>query len=304
MIETDFFSAYLLRISIALIMFGMGMNLTIGDFRHVFLYPKALLLGLFSQMVWLPLLSFLIVLPLPVSNEIKVGVILVAICPGGATSNLLNYLLNGNLALCVSLTAINSFITQFTIPLLMNISLWLFLSSSAHIHLDFLESVIQIIIITAIPITLGIIFRNQREAWVSRLQKPFKYILPTLMGVALIGSIFIEKKEPIPITWQDGLLVFPMMLLLNIGGMFGGMWIARLGRLGRKTQMTIGIEVGLQNTTLAIVIAMSILKSPFIAIPAAIYALFSFFTTAGFGMWLSGKNITIQKFKIGLKKRK
>ncbi|MBE2247436.1 MAG: bile acid:sodium symporter family protein [Candidatus Competibacteraceae bacterium] len=303
MIETDFFSTYLLRISIALIMFGMGMNLTVDDFRRVFRHPKALLLGLIAQMIWLPILGLLIVLPFPVSNELKVGIILVAICPGGATSNLLNYLLNGNLALCVSLTSINSFLTQFTIPVLMNLSLVFFMGRSADIHLDFWESVIHIVLITALPVTLGILFRNRREQWAEKMRIPFKYILPALMGVALAGAIFLEKKEPIPMTWQDGLLVFPMALLLNVGGMMSGVWISRLGNQDKKTQMTIGIEVGLQNTTLAIVIALSFLKSPFIAIPAAIYALFSFFTTALFGMIMSGRSVSIKKIRAGLRRK-
>jgi BASS family bile acid:Na+ symporter len=299
MFETDFFSTYLLRISIALIMFGMGQNLTVNDFKKIVIHPRALFVGLMAQMVWLPLLALIIIFIFPVSDEIKVGLFLVAICPGGATSNLLNFLLNGNLALCVSLTSVNSLITQFSIPILLNLILGLYLGSSADIHLPFWESVIHILLITALPVTIGIFVRNRWEDWAQKMRTPFKFILPVIMGIALIGAIFLEKKAPINITIQDWLWVFPITLLLNVGGMLGGAFFARLALLDKRTQMTIGIEVGLQNTTLAIVIALSFLKSPFIAVPAAIYALYTFFTTAAFGMVMSGKKISFRKLCTG-----
>lgn len=301
MFETDFFSTYLLRISIGLIMFGMGLNLTVNDFKNIVLHPKALFTGLFAQMVWLPLLALLIIFIFPVSDEIKVGLFLVAICPGGATSNLLNFLLNGNLALCVSLTSVNSLITQFSIPVLLNLILGFYLGSKADIHLPFWESVIHILLITALPVTIGILVRNRWEAWAQKMRMPFKFILPVLMGIALFGAIFLEKKDPINITLQDWLWVFPITLLLNVGGMLGGVFFSKLAKLDKRTQMTIGIEVGLQNTTLAIVIALSFLKSPFIAVPAAIYALFTFFTTAAFGMIMSGNKISFVKLRKGLR---
>jgi BASS family bile acid:Na+ symporter len=301
MFETDFFSTYLLRISIGLIMFGMGLNLTVNDFRNIVLHPRALVVGLLAQMVWLPLLAFIIIFIFPVSDEIKVGLFLVAICPGGATSNLLNFLLNGNLALCVSLTSVNSLITQFSIPVLLNLILGFYLGSSADIHLPFWESVMHILLITALPVIVGIFVRNRWEAWAQKMRTPFKYILPVFMGIALIGAIFLEKKDPISITTQDWLWVFPITLLLNVGGMLGGAFFSRLASLDKRTQMTIGIEVGLQNTTLAIVIALSFLKSPFIAVPAAMYALFTFFTTAFFGMVISGRKISFRKLRSGLR---
>ncbi|MCX7743408.1 MAG: bile acid:sodium symporter family protein [Flavobacteriales bacterium] len=302
MFETDFFSTYLLRISIGLIMFGMGLNLSVNDFKNIVLHPKALFVGLFAQMVWLPLLALFIVFIFPVSNEIKVGLFLVAICPGGATSNLLNFLLNGNLALCVSLTSVNSLITQFSIPVLLNLITGYYLGNSTVVQLPFWESVIHILLITALPVTLGILVRNRWETWAQKMRIPFKFILPVLMGIALFGAIFLEKKEPINITIQDWLWVFPITLLLNLGGMLGGAFFSKLAKLDKRTQMTIGIEVGLQNTTLAMVIALSFLKSPFIAVPAALYALFTFFTTAAFGMIMSGNKISFTKLKKGISK--
>lgn len=302
MFETDFFSTYLLRISIGLIMFGMGLNLTINDFKNIVLHPRALVIGLLAQMVLLPLLALIIIVIFPVSDEIKVGLFLVAICPGGATSNLLNFLLNGNLALCVSLTSVNSLITQFSIPLLLNLILGFYLGSSADIHLPFWESVMHILLITALPVIVGIFIRNHKEAWAQKMRMPFKYILPFFMGIALIGAIFLEKKEPISITTKDWLWVFPMTLLLNVGGMLGGTLFSKLTGLDKRTQMTIGIEVGLQNTTLAIVIALSFLKSTFIAIPAAMYALYTFFTTTAYGMIMSGRKISFHKLRLGLRK--
>lgn len=301
MLETQFFSAFLLPATLALIMVAMGLSLTQGDFVNIVKRPRGLAVGLFLQMIALPILAFLIVLIIPgLSPQLKVGIILLAACPGGATSNLVNYLLNGNLALSVSITSVNSFLTQFTIPLYVNLGLYFFMNREADINLPFGETVLQILLITVLPAVVGIFLRSKKPDVAIRLRVPLKYITTTLLAIAMIGAIFLEKNEQLDIPIGDYWMVLPLLLLLHFCSMFMSYYVAKLNRLSIKSQSTIAIEVGLQNTGLAIAVAVapSMLNNPAFAIPAAIYALFSFFTTFGFGI---GMNWSQHKRRFGFK---
>lgn len=301
MSDTNFFSAYLLPATLAFIMVGLGLSLTRSDFVNVVKRPRGLLVGLVLQMVALPLLAFLITLLIPgLSPALKVGIILLAACPGGATSNLVNYLLNGNLALSVSITTANSFLTQFTIPFYVNIGLYFFMHSGTDIKLPFLETLLQILFITVIPAVVGVVVRSKAPQFAEKVQTPLKYIMTTLLAIAMIGAIFIEKNEQLEIPIGDYWMVLPLVLLLNFGSMFMSFYAAKYFKLGIKSQTTIAIEVGLQNTGLAIAVATGplMLNNPAFAIPAAIYALFSFFTTLGFGV---GANWKQHKRRFGFK---
>lgn len=302
MFDTKFFSTVLLPLSLAFVMLGMGLNLTRKDFANIFLRPKAIIVGLIAQMVFLPIIALVIALPFPVPVELKVGLILVAICPGGATSNLLNYLLNGNLALCVSLTTINSFLTQLTIPVLLNLTVMGFMHSNATIELNFMETLIHILVITLLPVIIGIIIRQYAENFAEKIRKPMKSVMPILMAIALIGAIILEKKDTeVAISTADYFIVFPMALLLNLGGLFGGFYISKWSKLSHKSAVTISLEVGLQNTSLAIYIATALLGNTNFAIPAVVYALFTFFTSAAFGIWKSKTKISFLSLVTGKK---
>lgn len=287
MLDTQFFSAFLLPATLALIMVALGLSLTQGDFVNIVKRPRGLVVGLILQMLALPILAFLIVLIAPgLSPELKVGIILLASCPGGATSNLINYLLNGNLALSVSITTVNSFITQFTIPLYVNLGLYFFMNREADIQLPIGETVLQILFITLLPAIVGIFLRSKQPELADKLRAPLKYITTTLLAVAMIGAIFLEKNEQLNIPIGDYWTALPLLLLLHFASMFMSYYISKGAKLGHKSQFTIAIEVGLQNTGLAIAVATGplLLNNSAFAIPAAIYALFSFFTTFGFGV--------------------
>lgn len=306
-IDTQLFSAFLLPFSLALIMLGLGLSLTRSDFENILKHPRALGVGLFAQMVGLPIVAFLIALIAPsLSPELKVGIVLLAACPGGATSNLLNYWLNGNLALSVSITTVNSFITQFTIPILVNIALFAFMNKEKDIDLPILETFIQILLITVIPTIIGILIRSYAPVFAEKVRKPLKYIMTALMAVALIGAIFIEKNDQISIPVGDYWLLLPLTILLNVGGMLVGFYMGKYYKLGLRNQTTIAIEVGLQNTILAIAVATGpkMLNNPAFAIPAAMYALYSFFTTAGFGIYVNRQNLNWKWLNRRLKKKR
>jgi bile acid:Na+ symporter, BASS family len=218
--------------------------------------------------------------------------VLLAACPGGATSNLVNYLLNSNLALSVSITTVNSFITQFTIPIFVNLALMAFMNEDKNIDLPFWGTLLQILIITVIPAVIGIYIRRYKARFADKVRQYLKYIMTALLAVAMIGAIFIEKNENIKIPVNDYWRVIPLTMLLNFGSMFIANYLARYFKLDAQSRITISVEVGLQNTGLAIAVATgsNMLNNPAIAIPAALYALFSFFTTAGFGYFVRRRN--------------
>lgn len=296
MFETTFFSTYFLPAVLALIMFGMGMSLTVDDFRNIFLYPKAVITGLISQMVLLPALAIGLVSLSGLSPALQVGVVLIAACPGGAVSNLLSYLLRGNVALSVSMTSINSLLVVLSIPIIVNIALSLFMGQTSNLSLPFWSTVLQILLITVIPCGLGILVRRYRLSFAQRSQAPLKVLMPVLLALAMLAAIFLEKKDGVKVTTAQYFEVFPWVFGLNLMAMFGGWSIGRLLRLSDAKSLTIGLEVGLQNSGLAIAVATSahLLNSPDLAIPATVYALFSFFTAVIFGLIVNRKNVRLK----------
>lgn len=284
--ESTFFSNILLPLVLAIIMFGMGLNLTLRDLRSVFRFPKATFVGLACQMLVLPAWAFLLAWISPLPASMKVGLVLIAACPGGATSNLLSYLVKGKLALSIAMTSVNSFLVIFSIPLIVSLALEAFMGTTKSVSLDFWGTVLNILIITVVPTALGIFLRRKMPRFANRMQKPLKYTMPLMLAVAMVMVIFFEDKSGPDIQVTDLFRVLPWALAINLGGILLGFFLARKFQLDKKSQVTIGIEVGMQNSALAIAVAMSqtMLDNPLMAVPASVYALFSFVTTIAFGL--------------------
>lgn len=303
MIETHFFSTYLLPIVLAVIMFGMGTSLTWGDFKLILVNPLGVVAGLVCQIVLLPAIAIGIAAVSGLRPEHQVGLVLVAACPGGAIANLLSYLMKGNVALSVSFTAINSFITIFTIPFVVNIGLGLFAAKHVSLELPFWETIAQILLITVIPAALGVWMQAKFPLTTTAMQRYFKLGMPILLAVAMVGAIFLEKKgEVAP---SELLEVLPWALALNFAAMGAGWGTAWVLRLGKPAQVTLGLEVGLHNSGLAIAIATSafMLANPTVAVPASTFALFSFFTAVLFGWLVNGRSLNWREM-FGLKDKK
>jgi len=276
------FSDLFLPVTLAIITLGMGLSLTEKDFRNIFLYPRAVLTGLCCQMLLLPLLAFVIARMSHIDPLFKVGLMIVASCPGGATSNLISYLLRGNVALSISMTAMNSIITLVTIPLVVSLSLGFFLHQDAEIHLNVGNTVLNVFLITLLPAYAGTRIRKWRPLFADGLERPLKYILPGLLALIYAGVIFIDGRGETA-TLRDSLDIFPHALGLHLSAMLAGLLISRLMGLNVRDRMTISIEVGLQNSALAIFVASSLLKSHAMALVPVVYGSFSFFTTLLFG---------------------
>lgn len=303
MIETHFFSTYFLPIVLALVMFGMGTSLQWIDFKQILVKPIGVIGGLICQLILLPMLAIGIAWLSGLRPEHQVGLVLVAACPGGAIANLLSYMMKGNVALSVSFTAINSFITIFTIPLVTNLALSLFMHTHSTLEMPVWETVLQILLITVIPAGLGVWLRDKRPGTVQTMQRYFKIGMPLLLALAMIGAIFLEKKN-VKVELGEHLEVLPWALLLNGLAMAAGWATAGVLRLGRPAQVTLGLEVGLHNSGLAIAVATStyMLDNPTLAVPAATFALFSFFTAVIFGFVVNGRALDWREM-FGLQKQ-
>jgi bile acid:Na+ symporter, BASS family len=276
------FSEYFLPVTLAIITLGMGLSLTERDFKNIFVHPRAVITGLCCQMILLPVIAWLIARAINIDPFFKVGLMIIAACPGGATSNLVTYLLRGNVALSISMTALNSIITLITIPLVVFLSLETFLHEHTAIRLGVGETVIKVFLITLVPAFVGTRIRKNYPRFATSLERPLRIILPLLLLVVYAGVIFIDQGTGAA-TRVDFIKIFPYTLLLNILGMVSGFLVARVMRLRVVNQFTISIEVGLQNSALAIFVAATLLRSNEMALVPVVYGSFSFFSTLLFG---------------------
>jgi bile acid:Na+ symporter, BASS family len=269
----------LLSIILALIMMGVGLSLTPANFKNLFIYPRPLLIGLTSQIIVLPVIAFLISFFSNMSLPFRVGLIILASCPGGTTSGILTYLFKGNVALSVTFTSVNSIITLFTIPLIVNMSLLYYFGQSTIIHLSYIETIIQIFSVTIIPAGIGAMIRSYRPEFALKAQRPLKYLLVIALAVIFIIYFFAGNKTGgTGITSREILNILPYALLLNALCMAWGFFLGKVTGLGIRNSYTIGIEASVHNTTLAFLVAGTLLHNQDMVKPALIYAMFSFWT--------------------------
>lgn len=277
-------STYLLPIIIGLIMFNLGLSLSFRNFLLIFKRPKALMVGLFSQMIVLPIIAFTIAYLAPVSPEFKIGIILIAICPGGATSNLITYLLKGNVALSISLTSINSLLILITIPLTLYISIALFATEGSLISLPIISTLVNVLFMIILPVIGGMLFKYWQSTVAKIIENILKYLSIFLLALVFSFAIFLNKDG------DKSLLsyfseVAPYVVILNIAGMLTGYIAGKLYKFKKDVLITLPIEVGIQNSTLAITLAIStsFLNTPLISVPATVYGMFTFFSALLFG---------------------
>ncbi|KGE88410.1 MAG: bile acid:sodium symporter family protein [Phaeodactylibacter xiamenensis] len=275
----------LIPVVLALTMFGVGTSLELSDFKEIVARPKLVALGLSLQMLFLPAVAFLVCLLLPVSNTWKLGIIILSLCPGGATSNFISYLLELKTALSISLTAINSLLILVTIPVGVNLGAEVFMHTSASFSLSVTETSLNVLLIVLLPVSLGLIFHRQFPVLAEHFKQPVK-VVTTLLLAAVFAIKFFggEESGGSQISWADIAVLAPVMLGFHLFTMFMSYWTAnRIVKESAYDAITIGIEVGLQNTTLALLVATVMIGDEQMAEPTLVYAMFSFFTTLGFG---------------------
>lgn len=280
--QTNTLTVVMLPVALGIIMLGLGLSLTIDDFKRVLLFPKAVLVGLLCQMVLLPAVCFVIARGFGLSPELAVGLMLLSASPGGATANLYSHLAKGDVALNITLTAVNSVLSLATLPLIVNLSMQSFLGEGKMIPLQF-DKVIQVFAIVLVPVGIGMVVRAKSPSTASRLGRPVK-ILSAVFLLLVIAAAVIKERANLSTYFAE---VGPAALCFNIASMSVGYFVPILARLPRRQAIAIGMEIGIHNGTLAIAIASSplLLNNNTMAMPAAIYSLLMFFTAAAFG-WI------------------
>jgi BASS family bile acid:Na+ symporter len=275
--QSNLFTTLLLPLALAAVMLGMGLGLVPEDFRRIGRDPKAVAAGSLAQVVLLPLLGALIVWLVPMPPPIAVGLMVVALCPGGPSSNLITYLARGDVALSVTLTAISSLITVFTIPLLANQALRLLMGTEAQISLPIGSTMLQIMLITLVPTAIGMALRQRFPKGAIRLEAQVSRLAAALLGLIIVLVLLKEGARLPEFIAKVGLAA----LLLNGLGALAGYGMARLLGLPMAQQISLAIEVGIQNCTLAIAITAGLLRNPEMAVPAAVYGLWMYITGLG-----------------------
>jgi len=267
-------STIVLASSLIIIMLGMGLSLVADDFKRIIVYPKAILVGLVNQLILLPLIGFGIAIVFPLAPEIAIGIMILAACPGGPTSNLIAHLAKGDTALSVTLTALSSFITILTIPFIVNFALEHFLDQGQMIRLDVIDSIKNIFVVIIIPIIIGMLIRRYREGFAMKMERPVRIASAIVLALVIIGIVIKEKENFVSYFQQAGIVA----LMLNLSTMTVGYFSAKLFKIKDKRALSISIESGIQNGTLAITVAVVLLGSTEFAIAPAIYSLIMFFT--------------------------
>jgi BASS family bile acid:Na+ symporter len=272
-------------------MFGVGLSLTITDFIHIFRHPRAFFTALSAQMIGLPIIAFAISLLMPIPAVLKVGFIILSASPGGATSGFLTYLWRGNVALSLSLTAVNSFLTLFSIPIVVNLGLRVFLGKETELHLPFWETVSQIFFITIIPASIGLFVRQKFPLFANKISKPSKYVMLVLLAMVFAIKMFAgESHGGAGLKWSDFLVITPVALIQNAGCLFFGYFFMKYMALPHASRITAAMESGVQNTTLAFLIANNLLGNQDMVKPALVYSLYSFWTACLFAYYANKSN--------------
>lgn len=275
-------TAVFLPLALAVIMFGLGLSLRIADFTRVLMFPKAVLVGLAAQVVVLPLVCVAIAHAFGLAPALAVGLMLLAASPGGAVANLFSHLAHGDVALNITLTAINSVLAIITLPIIVNLSMLHFMGEAQSIPLQFTK-VMQVFVIVLGPVALGMLVNAKATRAAEALRRPMKW-LSVIFLASVIAVAGMQDQGNV-----GGYIkaVGAACLLFNLASLAIGYGLPRLLKLERPQAIAIGMEVGIHNSTLAITVAMSpmMLGDPQMAIPAAVYGVMMLFTAAGFG-WL------------------
>jgi bile acid:Na+ symporter, BASS family len=269
-------------IALGIIMLGLGLTLVPDDFRRVAKVPRAVFVGLFCQMVLLPLIAFGIAKLFALPPMLAVGLMLLSAAPGGPSANLFSHLASGDVALNITLTAMNSILSVISLPVIVGLALSHFVAEDKQIPLQ-LGKILQVFGVILLPVSLGMVIRGVRPKIAFLLEKPVRIFSVLFLLALIVGAVMKERAN----MGSYFLAVGVPALVFNLCCLGVGYAVPRLVRISERQAIAIGMEIGIHNGTLAIAIATTVLKSSVAAIPAAIYSLMMFFTAAAFGALVS-----------------
>jgi len=274
-----------LPIALFIIMIGIGMTLTIRDFRQVAVYPKGMIVGTVAQILVMPLIAFLLATLLAVPPAIAVGLVIIAACPGGTTSNLFVLLSRGNIALSIVLTVSASLITILTLPLFTNIALQHYMGTEEDIVLPVWKTIGMLVGIVLFPVAIGMVVRT-RNPEVARKAESIVSIFGGIVLAVLIVALVYGVRDQI---WELLKQAGPATILLNVAGIGLGLAAGRMTGLTQRESLAVAVELGVKNGTIALMVTLTLLESSAMSIPAAVYGVLMF--PIGFVLAMYGRSI-------------
>lgn len=271
----NFVTDVILPLALAFIMFTLGLGLSISDFSNVFKKPKNFLVGLVSQLIFLPIVGLVLVIIWPLPIEIAIGVMLIAAAPGGVTSNILTFFAKGDVALSVSLTAVMSLFSAVSVPIVLAISIGLIGDSSLPESISLTGIALSMFLIVTLPVLLGMGVRSFLNSLTLKIEKSARFISTMLFVLVLLGAILAERENVVSYFAQTGLVVLTLNILMMLIAFY---WSGFFGT-GISQKKAIAIECGLQNGTLAIFVGTTVFGGGLYIIPAATYSLIMYLTS-------------------------
>lgn len=265
-------------------MFGLGLSLTLTDFKRVATQPKAVIVALACQLLLLPAICFGLVVAFQLPPVLAVGMMMLAASPGGTTANLYSHLFRGDVALNISLTAVNSVIAVVTLPLITNAAIWYFDPFDDQLGMQWSKAA-EVFAIVLLPVAVGMIVRRVSQRFAAAMDKPVRIASVIILVVVIAGAV-VSNWELLTEHFASLAIITTLFCLLSLGV---GYLVPRVLRIGRAQAVASSFEIGIHNATLAIVIAQTVLGSMELSLPAAVYGVLMFFVAFAFGFAIRGR---------------
>ncbi|AFT79112.1 P3 protein [Alteromonas macleodii str. 'Black Sea 11'] len=274
----------LLPLALAFVMFGMGLTLTLSDFARLLKAPKAVLTGFIGQIILLPMMALGLCFVFDLPDYIAVGVMVLAACPGGTTSNLISHVAKANLALSVSLTAISTIACVFSTPFIIQFALDYFVKENTP-DFSIIQTVIGLVGISIVPVIIGMTIRRFNSRFATKTESFFRQFSMYFMLLMIVG-VLVSERNNLAASFERAFLV---CLTLNLSSVLLGLGLAKLSNLAFKDSLTLAIEIGVQNAALAMLICITFLDAPDYAIAPGVYGVAMYIGPALLALWAKRK---------------
>ncbi|MAC23482.1 MULTISPECIES: bile acid:sodium symporter family protein [Marinobacter] len=274
-----------LPIALFIIMIGIGMTLTLRDFRQVAVYPKGMIVGTFAQILLMPMVAFGLAYLFGVAPAIAVGLVIIAACPGGTTSNLFVLLARGNIALSIVLTVSASLITILTLPLFTNMALQHFMGTEENISLPVGKTIAMLVVIVLLPVAIGMLVRTRKPELARKAESLVSIFGGIVLAVLIVALLYGVRDQMWDLLKQAG----PSTIALNVAGIVLGLLAGRVAGLTQRESLAVAVELGVKNGTIGLMVTLTLLESSTMSIPAAVYGVLMF--PIGFLLAMYGRKV-------------
>ena len=283
-----------LPLSLLFIMFTLGLGLTLSDFTNLIYKPKPFFIGIMNQMLILPLVAFIIISTLGITKEVAVGMMILASCPGGVTSNMITKLAQGDTALSISYTAVISILTIFTLPIITGVSMNHFMGADAP-PLNILSLGLTMFFITAVPVGIGMLVRSKKKSFADTFDPTATRISTVLFVIIILGALASEWDTFVNNFFQLGPAIVLLIVIMLFVAYTSSNWL----KMNKKQSITVAIESGIQNGTVGITVGNLILNPAsglsILSIPSGVYSILMYFICLPFVFWYV-RNRSQEKF--------